>query len=64
MLKLVNYCYSAPFSLDKYFRDIGRAGRDGKPAKCVIYYSEFDKGRLEYVTERGYKFLQLHYRQL
>jgi ATP-dependent DNA helicase RecQ len=33
---------SAPESLDAYYQQIGRAGRDGEPADCVLFYRPED----------------------
>jgi ATP-dependent DNA helicase RecQ len=33
---------SAPESLDAYYQQIGRAGRDGEPAECVLFYRPED----------------------
>ena len=34
-----------PSSLDIYHQDIGRAGRDGKPAECILLYDPGDYAR-------------------
>ena len=35
-----------PTSIDEYYQQCGRAGRDGLPARCVLYYRYADKNML------------------
>jgi ATP-dependent DNA helicase RecQ len=38
--------YQLPASLEAYVQESGRAGRDGKPARCVLFASSADAGQL------------------
>ena len=47
------YHHDAPDSLDSYYQEIGRAGRDGKRAEAILFFRAQDIGAQAYHTGAG-----------
>jgi ATP-dependent DNA helicase RecQ len=53
--------YQAPGSLEQYVQEIGRAGRDGRPAHCILLFDAADldiQERLQVLSRPGVRHLE------
>jgi ATP-dependent DNA helicase RecQ len=46
--------YQMPGSIEAYYQEIGRAGRDGLPSTCVLLFNYADKRTQDYFIEGSY----------
>ncbi len=47
--------YSLPKTLEGFYQESGRAGRDGKPAQSVVFYGLSDRDRMDWILAKQKK---------
>ena len=47
--------YSMPGNIENYYQEAGRAGRDGKPASCILLYNEKDVNTNIWLAQRAHE---------
>ncbi|MDP3103891.1 MAG: RecQ family ATP-dependent DNA helicase, partial [Candidatus Methanoperedens sp.] len=46
--------FDLPKSIDDYYQQTGRAGRDGLRSECVLFYSDRDREKIEYFIDKNF----------
>lgn len=51
--------YNMPSSIEAYYQEAGRAGRDGERSFCVLLYARADRSLQEYLIDQSYPLLDV-----
>ncbi|NQU20829.1 MAG: ATP-dependent DNA helicase RecQ, partial [Candidatus Nealsonbacteria bacterium] len=46
--------YNLPGTLEAYYQEAGRAGRDGEPSRCLLFYAPSDRHIQQFFIESAY----------